>query len=118
MDTNKLSWQTVPAKIVKFLMQPGRIFFPKGPSFVDKTYDSFSVEYLLIAQEQSRLALFLVPSIFTKNALLSLILLPILILRFILLFIRFCIVTQIIKSYLNSNELKKILLKKYETSRT
>ncbi|OYZ20731.1 MAG: hypothetical protein B7Y39_10190 [Bdellovibrio sp. 28-41-41] len=94
------------------------MFFFKGTAETNITYNSFSVEYLLIAQEKCRLSVTSLPSVFIKKPLLTFLFLPVLFLRFIFLFIRLVITNQIIKSYLNSAELKELLLKKYENSNT
>lgn len=95
-------------------MQPGRLLFPKGSARSVKTIDSFSLEYLLMVQEKARIELTSIPSKYRKNALLSILLLPVFLLRGLFLFSRLLIVNQIVKSYLNSHQLKELLLKKYE----
>gem|GEM_PF-5515281 len=104
----------ISSKVLMVVMQPGRLLFPKGSANSVKTLDSFSVEYLLVVQEQARVELTSVPPIYRKNALLSIILLPVFIIRGLFLFSRLLIVNQIINSYLNSHRLKELLLKKYE----
>lgn len=104
----------ISSKILKVVMQPGRLVFPKGSAKSVKTLDSFSLEYLLIVQEQARVELTSVPSKYRRNPLLSILLFPIFILRGFFLIFRLFIVNQIVSSYLNSHQLKELLLKKYE----
>lgn len=115
---NDLVYLKITSKIVKLFCQPGRLFFIKHSSKTDETLNSFSLEYLLLVQEKARTDVTIIPNHFRKSFILSVILLPIFILRFVFLFSRLVILNQIIKSYLNSSEIKHLLLKKYENHNT
>lgn len=106
----------ITLKIIKIFCQPGKFFLVKGTSKTDVTLNSFSLEYLLLVQEKARADVTLIPRHFRKSFILSLVLLPIFILRFIFLFSRLIVLNQIIKSYLNSAEIKNLLLIKYENN--
>lgn len=111
-------YSKITCQILKVLTQPGRLFFVKGSRSTSRTYESFSPEYLLLVQERARIQLTTIPLLYRKNAFLSFVLVPVLAIRFIFLYVRLCIVNQIIQSYLNSNDLKQLLLKKHENINT
>ncbi len=106
------------SKVTTFLFQPGKFFFLKGTGESETTLNSFSLEYLLLIQEKARIDVTLIPVHFRKSLFLSLILFPLFTLRFLFLFIRLVILNQIIKSYLNSHEIRRLLIAKYENNNT
>jgi hypothetical protein len=101
-----------------YFFQPGKFFFLKGTSESEITLNSFSLEYLLLIQEKARIDVTLIPFHFRKSLFLALILFPLFTVRFLFLFIRLIILNQIIKSYLNSHEIKQLLVEKYENNNT
>lgn len=109
-------YSKISSKLLKLLFQPGRLFFSKGSVDSIRTYDSFSLEYLLIVQETSRIELTSIPDKYKKNVFQSVVLFPIFLIRFFFLLIRLIIVNNIITSYLNSAQIKELLLNKYENS--
>ena len=102
---------------LKLLMQPGRIFLPKGSFDVLNTVDSFSLEYLLLAQEKARLDLVKIPIQSPKSIGKAILFFPKYILLFPLYLIRLFIVNQIVRSLINTNILKNELYKANENSR-
>jgi hypothetical protein len=112
------SYFKLTSKVIDFFFQPGKFFFLKGTSESEITLNSFSLEYLLLIQEKARIDVTLIPVHFRKSLFLALILFPLFTVRFLFLFIRLIILNQIIKSYLNSHEIRQLLVEKYENNNT
>lgn len=104
------------SKVINFFFQPGKFFFLKGTSESETTLNSFSLEYLLLIQEKARIDVTFIPAHFRKSLFLALMLFPLFVVRFLFLFIRLMILNQIIKSYLNSHEIRRLLIAKYENN--